>query len=399
VDVVLRHEHDSAAPVGERAVASRPLFERYPKLAARVRLARLAELPTPIERLVTLERALGSGGELFAKRDDRTSPIYGGNKVRTLEVLFGDALAREATHVYATGACGSNHATATALHAPRIGLVPGAVVYPQPESRSAAENLRVLLDRAGAHLRALPHWSALPYGIVSERRRAASRGERAVIMMPGGAIPLGALGYVSAGLELAEQIESGCLPRPARIVVAIGSNCTSAGLLVGFALATRVGLGFRAGSRPRPPTLVAVRVTPWPVTSRLRVLHLAHATARLVAELAGEPRFAFERRELSALLELDGTQLGPGYGHGTDAGREAAALFAEHAGLPLELTYSGKSAAATLARLRARAAGPTLYWATKSSAPLPEVENDALARAPAGVQRWLARALRAEPVS
>jgi len=378
------------------SAAARALLDHHPALTERVRFAPLAELPTPVERLDALERAIGTGGELFAKRDDRTSPIYGGNKVRTLEVLLGDALAKGATHVYATGACGSNHAIATALHAPRLGLVPGAVVYPQPESRSAADNLRVLLDRAGRQVRALPHWSALPYGIVSERRRAAARGERAVVMMPGGAIPLGALGYVSAGLELASQVEAGELPRPSRVVVAVGSNCTTAGLLVGFALAARMGIGFRAGATPRPPTLVAVRVTPWPVTSRLRIVGLASATAQLLASLAGDPGLALPRHTLAAALEIDGSELGPGYGFGTAAGREALRLAREYAGLPLELTYSAKSAAAAIARLRARAAGPTVYWATRSSAPLPEVGEDAVALAPPGMQRWLARARRDE---
>lgn len=359
----------------------------------------LASLPTPVVRLGELERALGAGGELFQKCDDESSSFYGGNKVRTLEVLFADAMRRDATHVYATGAFGSNHAVATALHAPRAGLVPGAIVYPQPESVSARDNFRVLLAHAGPNVRLLPHWSALPYGMLSELRRARARGERPVVMMPGGATPLGALGYVSAGLELAEQVHRGELPRPARIVVAVGSNCTTAGLLVGLALATRRGLGFAPRGLPRPPRLVAVRVTPWPVTTRYRIVGLARQASELLASLAGDPSLALDRRTLGSLLELEGRELGPGYGYPTDAGREAVRLWAEHAKRPLELTYSGKSAAPVLTLLRARAAGPTLYWATKSSAPLPAVDPAALEGAPGRATRWLRRAGEAEPGS
>jgi D-cysteine desulfhydrase len=98
---------------------------------------------------------------------------------------------------------------------------------------------------------------------------------------------VGALGYVSAALELAEQIEAGVLPPPRRIVVGIGSTCTTAGLLVGLDLARRLGIGFRNAE----PELVAVRVTPWPVTSRFRILGLAERTARVVAALAGTRRW------------------------------------------------------------------------------------------------------------
>src|SRR5581483_6446701 len=97
----------------------------------------------PVEPLASLARALG-GGELWQKRDDRTSPIYGGNKVRTLEPLFGDALASGATRVYATGAYGSNHAAAMMMHAPRVGLATGVILYPQPASASARDNLALV---------------------------------------------------------------------------------------------------------------------------------------------------------------------------------------------------------------------------------------------------------------
>jgi len=374
----------------------RPVFDLAPRLAAAVPFVPLADLPTPIVRLASLERALGAGGELFQKCDDRTSSVYGGNKVRTLEVLLGGALRREATHVYATGAFGSNHATATALHAPRVGLSPGAILYPQPESASSRDNLRVVLSHAGPNVRTLPHWSALPLGVFMEARAAKARGERAVIMWPGGATPLGALGYVSAGLELAEQVARGELPRPARVVVPVGSNCTTAGLLVGLALATQRGLGFTAGGLPRPPRVVAVRVTPWPITTRGRIVGLAQRTSELLAELAADASLAVEARALHAMLELEPRELGPGYGYGTRRGREAVDLWRAHEGSPLELTYSAKAAAAALGRMRERAQGPTLYWATKSSAPLPLTSVNHAPGAHPRVTRWLERAAAAE---
>jgi D-cysteine desulfhydrase len=378
----------------DRTRASRPLFEVWPRLEARVPLAALGELPTPIESLEPLARALRRpGAPVFVKRDDVTSPIYGGNKVRTLEVLFGVARARGATHIWSTGAYGSNHAAATVLHAPRAGLASGVLLFPQPVSWAALENLRVVLAQR-PEIRALPHWVALPFGMFTTARSERRRGHEPSIMVPGGATPHGALGYVSAALELARQVADGELPPPKHVVIGVGSTCTSAGLLVGFAHAARLGIGFVDGGKPAPPELVSVRVTPWPVTSRFRIVGLAQRTSRLLAELADDPSLELESSALARLLRVDGSFLGRGYGLSTDAGREALQLWHDAGLAALDTTYSGKSAAAVVARVRAGLPGPLVFWSTKSSVPLPRVEPGALDAAPARMQRWIARAER-----
>jgi D-cysteine desulfhydrase len=236
---------------------ARPLFELLPRLAETVCFAELADLPTPVRSLRPLIDALELGDiEAYEKRDDLTAAAYGGNKVRTLEVLLGRALSEGATRVYATGAYGSNHAAANTIHAPRLGLEAGAVLYPQPSSPAAVDNLALLLSRRGPTVD-LPHWSALPWGMWQTARDCKRDGVKAHIMVPGGATPHGALGYVSAGIELGMQVERGELPAPRSIVVATGSNCTTAGLLVGLCLAARARIGFSV-----PPTLVGVRVPP-----------------------------------------------------------------------------------------------------------------------------------------
>lgn len=363
----------------------RALFASWPELRERVPWAPLGELPTPIEPLDALAAALGRpGAPLFVKRDDLSSPVYGGNKVRTLEALFGRAKAEGATRIYSTGAFGSNHALATVLHAPRAGLEPGVILFPQPPSPSALENLRAILA-ARPVVRALPHWSFLPLGMAMTARAERRAGRRAAIMVPGGATPEGALGYVSAGLELARQVDEGALPAPRQVVVGVGSTCTSAGLLVGLRAASVLGLGWR-----EPPLLVAVRVTPWPVTSALRIVSLARRVAALLAELKGDARLCFERRALASRLEVDGSQLGRGYGYETPAGLEAIALLRESAGLEVDTTYGAKSAAAAIARARAGLEGPLVYWATKSTMPLPENDAD-LSWAPRLMTRWMKR--------
>jgi 1-aminocyclopropane-1-carboxylate deaminase/D-cysteine desulfhydrase-like pyridoxal-dependent ACC family enzyme len=368
-----------------------PLFELVPSIATRVSRVALGEFPTPVESLAAVSRELWAGSDdAWVKRDDLSSPVYGGNKVRTLEVLLGDARARGHSRVFATGAFGSNHALATALHAPRVGLEPGALLFPQPISRAAWLNLSALSE-SRALLRALPHWSALPFGMAWLRVAAASPGP--YLMSPGGATPLGALGYVSAGLELGRQIAAHELPLPRTVIVGVGSTCTSAGLLVGLALAAHFRLGFEPATRPR---LTSVRVSPWPVTSRLRILNLATRTARLLHELSERTLPSFESALLGARFHVDGGYLGPGYGEPSAAGVEAEALWHRLGLAALDSTYSAKAAARVVAGLRAREPGPLLFWSTKSSVPLPSAPSAQPARrvVPARIRAWLFRAER-----
>ncbi|MBO6933743.1 MAG: pyridoxal-phosphate dependent enzyme [Deltaproteobacteria bacterium] len=379
----------AAAPGLEPSLVTRdrPIFDAFPSL--QLPFVALGDFPTPVEPLDRLARALDSRSVAFVKRDDLSSRIYGGNKVRTLEVLFAQALEEGATHIYSTGAFGTNHGTAMLLHAPRVGLQPGLVLWPQDISTAARENFEVLVGtdvgrRPSPML--LPHWSALPFGMAWAEHVHQRRGERPFVMVPGGATPRGAIGYVSAAFELAEQIERGDLPAPRRIVIAVGSTCTTAGLLLGTHLCAARGFGWRY-----PPTIHAVRVTPWPVTAHSRIVSLAVRTGERLAELTRDPSAAVSRARLGATLAVDGSQLGPGYGLATDAGRRAIVAFREAAGFELDTTYSAKGAAGLVARMRMDDPGPMLFWSTKSTAPLPPSVAAADARAPRA-RRWLERA-------
>src|SRR5690554_7313127 len=86
---------------------ARPLLRTFPQLDPSLFIS-LADLPTPLERIPQLER----GAPRYIKREDRTSAIYGGNKIRTLEGLFAQALASGAERIWSMGAYGSNHAVA-----------------------------------------------------------------------------------------------------------------------------------------------------------------------------------------------------------------------------------------------------------------------------------------------
>ncbi|MEH2487476.1 pyridoxal-phosphate dependent enzyme [Bradyrhizobium sp. AZCC 2230] len=85
----------------------------------------LISRPTPIERLFRLEAALGDqlgGVRLFAKRDDVAGLGGGGNKLRKLEFLIGEALRCGCDTIIAPGGRQSNFARLTAASAARFGL-------------------------------------------------------------------------------------------------------------------------------------------------------------------------------------------------------------------------------------------------------------------------------------
>jgi hypothetical protein len=161
--------------------------------------------------------------------------------------------------------------------------------------------------------------------------------------------------------------------------------------LVGFALAAHFRLGFEPATLPR---LTSVRVSPWPITSRLRILRLAARTARLVHEISSRSVPLFDSSILGARFEVDARFLGPGYGEPSAAGTEAEALW-QRLGLPaLDGTYSAKAAARVVTGLRAREPGPILFWATKSSVALPSHDQARMARIPGRMRAWLFRAER-----
>lgn len=337
------------------------LFDLFPALRASVPWVALGVLPTRVDDGARVLSGASLEGELWLKRDDLSSPIYGGNKLRLLEHLLGEARSRGCSRVYSSGAVGSNFALATALHAPRAGLEPGAICFPEPLTPEGERSHQVVCERA----RVVPiaHWSLLPVAAERVRRQDERDGQRAQVLSQVSLSPESLFGYVAAGLELLQQVARRECPAPSGIVLPIGSAATSAGILAGLSLGKQLGL---SGGAP----LASVRIAAWPLSRRGRVVSLAVEALARLAELTGKPALALSKRELLPVTVVT-DQLGSGYPHATPAGAAARGIFAE-AGFPiLDDTYSAKAAAHLLAAV-AGAGGPVLFWCTKSSAPLPE---------------------------
>src|SRR3546814_19842468 len=89
--------------------------------------------------------------QIYIKRDDLSAADYGGNKIRKLDFLLADALARGRRELTVFGYAGSNFVAASAWHGSQLGLrgSPGLLQH-----RSAAyivDNLSISLP-FGPHL-------------------------------------------------------------------------------------------------------------------------------------------------------------------------------------------------------------------------------------------------------
>ncbi len=342
-----------------------PLFSYYPALASVFPVLPVANLPTPVQRLKAMEQTL-SLDDIWCKRDDQSALPYGGNKVRKLAFLLGWAKAQNYNSILTYGAAGSNHALATALYARQHGFTCHALLSPQENSPAVRKNL---LGHLAAHTQLHPiegrrDGASVTREIMQEEFRQT--GKYPFIIPPGGSSPLGILGYINAGIELAEQIKNGMLPEPDFIYVASGTMGTCVGLLIGLQCAGLYSV-----------KVIAVRVTTAPYTSPEKARSLYHATCHMLHDSCSEfPKFDFPETQFA----LDDTQLGTGYGIPTTAAKSAVTMVQTQENIPLESTYTGKALAGLVAQANMGMfhGRNVLFWNTYNSQNLDTLINEKL---------------------
>ena len=202
---------------------------------ARFPRVRLFPTPTPLEKLANLSRHLG-GPEIWIKRDDCTVVATGGNKVRKLEWLVGEAKAQGADHLVTQGAVQSNHVRQTAAVAERFGMKCTALLEHRIDTndRDYLNSGNVLLDRLfDVAIEYRPGGSDMNAEAEAKGEALRAAGSKAYVIPGGGSNRVGALGYVSCAQELMQQADEMGL-RIDRMVTATGSAGTQAGLVVGL---------------------------------------------------------------------------------------------------------------------------------------------------------------------
>jgi len=299
---------------------------------ARFPRVRLFPTPTPLEKLENLTRHLG-GPEIWIKRDDCTVVATGGNKIRKLEWLVGEARAQGADHLVTQGAVQSNHVRQTAAVARRFGMKCTALLEHRVETndRDYLNSGNVLLDRMfDCAIEYRAPGLDMNAEAVAKGEALKAEGAKPYVIPGGGSNRVGALGYVSCAQELVQQADELEL-RIDRLVTATGSAGTHAGLLVGLQ-------GCNAGI---PVLGIGVRN---PQDRQEEAVHsLAEATADYVGARGGIPR---------AAVDANCDYIGPGYGQPTDGMKEAVLTLARLEGLLLDPVYSGKAMAGLIDLIR-----------------------------------------------
>lgn len=268
--------------------------------------------------------ALGGRADLWIKREDLLPLAFGGNKLRNLEFHVGAALAEGADTLVTSGRRWSNHCRLTAAAGAKGGLAVHLVLSGPPNDPPGPNQRLEELLGATVHVTATAERSereARVLAVVGELRRD---GRRPYVVPVGGSGVAGACGQVLAGLELAGQAVERGLSVDA-VVLPSATGGTQAGLMVGLRVAE-----------------VHARVLGVAVAHPPDELH--PSIAALLESLA-EPGLAGCRVDPSE-IELDGSQLGDGYGRPTPAAEEATRLLARSEGILVDPIYTAKALAA-----------------------------------------------------
>jgi D-cysteine desulfhydrase len=311
--------------------------------AALIARTRLAVLPTPLTAAPRLAKALGTG-PLHVKRDDLTGFAFGGNKARPLEFLLAAATADGADTLVTGGAPGSNFCAAAAAAALRAGLRCELVIAGPPTPPGPALAL-ALCWGATWRWTGDPARESVDAGLPRAAAGLTARGHRPYLIPRGGATGLGAAGYALAAFELRDQLAQRGVDS-ARVVVAVGSGGTLAGLVAGNVL-----LG-------RPWTLVGGSASRPPEEAAQRVLGLARECVRLLTQ-AGTPDTAPGDVVPGDVVVADAR--GPGHGAASPAGTAVAEQAMRTEGLMVDPVYTAK-ALALLPRFAGR--GNVVFWHT-----------------------------------
>jgi D-cysteine desulfhydrase len=283
--------------------------------------------PTPLVTRPRLSEMLGV--DLWIKRDDATAGAESGNKVRKLEYLLADALARGAKTVVTCGGIQSNHARATALACAQLGLRcvlllrvnDGPTSTDEPAPRGLLPRAgNVLLDRmAGAEIRLVSKEDYAQRSAVMET--VALRLGGAYVIPEGGSNGLGALGYVEAMREVRMQLDLGLGPgRFDTIVHACGSGGTAVGVALG------------ASHHEVSPVVRAIAVC----DDRA---YFERVCQRIAVEARGhDPDLPAEMP-----LVIDDAGKGPAYAVTTEDQRRFLVEVTRASGLVLDPVYTGKA--------------------------------------------------------
>ncbi|KAF2993011.1 hypothetical protein E8E13_000576 [Curvularia kusanoi] len=318
---------------------------------------------TPIEPLKNLTAHLKaepnaprSLPEIWIKHEDTNSALaYGGNKVRKLEYVLADAIAKKATHLVTVGGVQSNSQRQVVAAGNRYGMK--TVLTPDPQIGNPSLADRAAYDSAGnVQIASVlgAEWKpstpadkqeanaeggdGLAYEVAAKREMQKIRAAGGTpYFIPSGASlhALGGLGFARWAYELREQEKELGFQFDA-IIVSTASGSTLGGMATGFRLLRQ--------ETPRR-RLIGIQATSCDIKETSRVVL---ASARNTSKLVGLPEDDITEDD----YELEGRFNGGAYGHLNEETSAAIKLLASTEGILTDPVYTGKAVAGLLGLAR-----------------------------------------------
>jgi len=328
------------------------IFEVYPELKGKIPWMPLGNLPTPVQKLENLGKQVGAKN-LYVKRDDLTSNIYGGNKVRKLEFILAEAKQRGAATLITGGGIGSNFSLATTIHGQRLGMKSILLLMEHPLSEATKRNMLVDYHHQAKMIRVSPKmWKwAIRWQLL------LNSFQRPYFIPIGGSNELGSLGFVNAAFELKNQVEAGLMPEPDYLFITAGSLGTLCGLWLGCRLANLktkvIGVNVSGATTQKAAALIN------------RIVQYIRQS---------EPEFpepSVKDADLTILQDFRGER----YAQFTKEGKEAILLMHSLEKIKLDGTYTGKTLAGILDYIKRNHLEDkvVLFWNTYNSVDLSQI--------------------------
>ncbi|MEF9938524.1 MAG: pyridoxal-phosphate dependent enzyme [Clostridium sp.] len=275
---------------------------------------------TPIHRLFRLEKSWGYK-KIYIKRDDMTGIGTGGNKIRSLEYILGEALKVGSDKILVSGPAQSNLCMLTAAACAKLGLS-CEVIHNSSEPENFQGNL--LLNHI---LGVKSHFigdvdSTVRAGYVEELyEQLEKQGYNPYVVKNGATTGRGALGYVAAIPELMKQCREENIEN-LTIFAPGGNGGVATGLIYGNAM-----FGY-------PFKIVVMSVEDDAETLKRHIVH----TIKELEEITGLPI----KEKIENMCSLVDDYRGAGWGVNTSESSEEVYEFAKLEGVFIENVYNSK---------------------------------------------------------
>ena len=240
--------------------------------------------------------------------------------MRKLEWIIPEAHRRSRKTIFTVGGIGTHWGLAAALYGHEHGFKTVLGLVEQPIDDHVRDQLRHL-QASGASIHRYRSKNLLIAASPYLLARYSRCGRLPYYLPAGVSSVVGALGYVEASHEIAQQARGKLMPEPATLVTAVGSGGTAAGLALGLRM---------AGLSPR---VFGVVVSDVLTLDAPAIAKLARKTEGLLRDRGAE--FApVDIQAADVIMRED--WLGETYGSSTPASLEAERLARDNEGLTLE---------------------------------------------------------------